>query len=56
VKKTFWLREFVSLLKDEHGDVGQTVAVLYSEGHLTLHLVTQLLRMFIEIALPTIID
>jgi len=44
VKKTFWLREFVHLLRGEHCDVSQALEILQFDGHLTLHLVTQLIR------------
>ena len=47
MKKTYWLREFACLLRGEHADVGQAMEVLQHDGHLTVHLVTQLLRMFL---------
>ena len=46
VKKSFWLREFACLLKRDHGDVSQALYLLQSDGHLTVHLVSQLLRTF----------
>ena len=55
MKKTFWLRELVCLLKGEHGDINQAMQVLQVDGHLTVHLVTQLLRMFSAL-LVVIID
>ena len=52
VKKTFWLREFACLLKGEHGDVSHAVQVLQSNGHLTVHLINQLMRMYIYLYSP----
>ena len=43
----FWLREFACILKGEHGDISHTVELLQSDGHLAVHLVTQLMRMYL---------
>ena len=47
VKKTFWLREFACMLKGENGDISQVVKMLESDGQFTMHLVTQLMRMYL---------
>jgi len=41
----------VNLLRADRGDGGQLVDVLQCNGHLTVHLVSQLLRMFLFTAL-----
>ena len=47
VKKTFWLREFTCLLKGEHGNINQAVEMLESDGQLTMHLMLQIIRMYL---------
>ena len=50
MKKTFWLRELVRLLKGDRGDISKALELLQLDGHLTVHLVTQILCMFVTSA------